>query len=327
MRAIVVGSGVNGLSCALRLRQAGYDAHVWTRDPPECTVSAVAAAIWHPYMVQPAGRVAAWGARSYVEFARLAREGGWGVAMRSGVELLPAPAGDPSWRHDAMIFRHAGAGDIPGPHGAAYLFDTPVIEMPVYLDRLVHELAALGGVIEQRAVETLDEPARAAPIVINCTGLGAREVAGDATLFPIRGQVVRVANDGRFNRFLFDEHCPDAVTYIIPRERDCVLGGTSEVGVDDLRVDRAQSRAIIERCAVHEPALRTARVVSEAVGLRPGRPEVRLEAEPGPHGSLVIHNYGHGGAGVTLSIGCAEEVVALAQRLCPQARAAPVAHR
>jgi D-amino-acid oxidase len=324
MRAIVVGSGVNGLSCAVRLRQAGYDAHVWSRDLPQRTVSAVAAAIWHPYMVQPAGRVALWGRTSYVEFARLARAGGWGVTLRSGVELLPAPAGEPSWRHDAMPFRHARPDELPARHGAAYLFDTPVVEMPIYLDRLLRALTDLGGVVEQRAVESLDEPARAAPLVVNCTGLGAREVAGDATVFPIRGQVVRVANDGRFKRFLFDEHVPGAVTYIIPRERDCVLGGTSEVGVDDLRVDPAQSRAIIDRCAAHEPALRSARIVSEAVGLRPGRPEVRLEAEPGPHGSIVIHNYGHGGAGVTLSIGCAEEVVSMAQRLSPVKRPAAI---
>jgi D-amino-acid oxidase len=41
-------------------------------------------------------------------------------------------------------------------------------------------------------------------------------------------------------------------------------------------------------------------------GLRPYRLEVRLERE-----GRVIHNYGHGGAGYTLSRGCAEDVARL----------------
>lgn len=47
-----------------------------------------------------------------------------------------------------------------------------------------------------------------------------------------------------------------------------------------------------------------------AVGLRPGRPTVRLEAER-RDGGLLVHNYGHGGAGLTLSRGCASAVLAL----------------
>jgi D-amino-acid oxidase len=40
---------------------------------------------------------------------------------------------------------------------------------------------------------------------------------------------------------------------------------------------------------------------------------VRLEAEPGDGGApLTVHNYGHGGAGITLSWGCAREAAGLA---------------
>jgi len=45
-----------------------------------------------------------------------------------------------------------------------------------------------------------------------------------------------------------------------------------------------------------------------SVGLRPSRKEVRLEIESLSSGRWAIHNYGHGGAGVTLSWGCADEV-------------------
>ena len=54
------------------------------------------------------------------------------------------------------------------------------------------------------------------------------------------------------------------------------------------------------------PELADARVVGHRVGLRPVRSAVRLEAE-----GRVVHCYGQGGAGVTLSWGCADEVAAL----------------
>ncbi|MFM7282729.1 MAG: FAD-dependent oxidoreductase [Planctomycetia bacterium] len=66
-------------------------------------------------------------------------------------------------------------------------------------------------------------------------------------------------------------------------------------------------RSIIERCARLEPGLRDATVLGTSVGLRPARSAVRLEPESSPAGRIV-HNYGHGGAGVTLSWGCAQEV-------------------
>ena len=62
------------------------------------------------------------------------------------------------------------------------------------------------------------------------------------------------------------------------------------------------------------PELDRSKIVGKAVGLRPSRNEVRLEADTSGD-RMVIHNYGHGGAGVTLSWGCADEVVALVSRL------------
>ena len=63
MRVIVVGAGVIGLSCAVRLAEGGYDVAVFARDLPLETTSAVAAAIWYPYLSAPEDRVAAWSGR------------------------------------------------------------------------------------------------------------------------------------------------------------------------------------------------------------------------------------------------------------------------
>ena len=51
-------------------------------------------------------------------------------------------------------------------------------------------------------------------------------------------------------------------------------------------------------------------MLGHRVGLRPARRTVRLEAVPGETGT-VVHCYGHGGSGVTLAWGCADDVLAL----------------
>jgi D-amino-acid oxidase len=160
--------------------------------------------------------------------------------------------------------------------------------------------------LERAPVESLDELLRENPIVVNCAGLGARELTGDASLVPIRGQVVRV-EPGHTRRFIQAGGGAD-LAYVIPRHDCTVLGGTQDVGAWDLTVVPETAEAIRQRCIALEPDLANAKVLSHAVGLRPGRPEPRLETERCSAGTIV-HNYGHGGGGVTLSWGCAEEVV------------------
>jgi len=92
-----------------------------------------------------------------------------------------------------------------------------------------------------------------------------------------------------------------------------VLGGTAQEGDENAAVEPATAAAIRARCEAAVPALRGARVLREAVGLRPARPAVRLETEARADGTIV-HCYGHGGAGVTLAWGCADEVTALVVR-------------
>jgi D-amino-acid oxidase len=96
-----------------------------------------------------------------------------------------------------------------------------------------------------------------------------------------------------------------------PRSTDCILGGTLEVGSWDTTPDPAQTAAILERCADIAPAVAGAPVIDTVVGLRPGRPQVRLERDADLLPVPVVHNYGHGGAGVTIGWGCARDVAVL----------------
>nr|MBO2501390.1 FAD-dependent oxidoreductase [Thermoanaerobacterales bacterium] len=147
------------------------------------------------------------------------------------------------------------------------------------------------------------------PLVVDCAGLGARDLVPDPAVVPVRGQVV-VCEQVGLEEWLVDESDERELTYVVPRLDDVVVGGTAEEGVDDRRVDPATVERILARATALVPRLAAARVLRHRVGLRPARPTVRLEAED-RGGRTVVHCYGHGGAGVTLSWGCAVEVADL----------------
>ncbi len=309
LEVLVIGGGVAGLSAAIVLAQAGYNVRVAARELGEGTTSAVAAAFWYPYHAYPEDQVTRLAAVSLRRFQSLMDDPTTGVLRRDALEIYPTPVRAPGWSTAAERFEPAPPELLPPGYGFGHAFTTAVVETPVYLEWLHARLRALGVPVERRAVASLDDALRECPRVVHCAGLGARELADDRLLHPVRGQVVRVENPG-LTRVWIDEHSGPAITYIVPRSRDVVLGGSSEEHREDRTPDPALTRQIIDRCAALEPRLADARILSVAVGLRPARTPLRLEAEPREAG-LVIHNYGHGGAGVTLSWGCAEAVLEL----------------
>jgi len=306
---VVIGCGVIGLSTAVTLRERGIDARIVAAAPPEETTSAVAAAIWYPYKAYPEGDVLRWGRGTFEVFRRLAGAPGTGVRMREGLELYRRPVPEPWWSAAVPGVRRCGREELPPGYNDGHLFVVPVVEMPVYLRYLLGRFAAAGGAVERRVVTDPGELAGEAGVVVNCAGLGARDLVGDREMEPIRGQIVRVANPG-LDRFFLDEDDPEGVTYVVPRATDCVLGGTAEEGAWETDPDPAVAADILRRCAALEPRLAGAEVLEHRVGLRPGRPEVRLEMEE-ETGIPIVHNYGHGGSGITLSWGCAGEAAAL----------------
>jgi D-amino-acid oxidase len=184
--------------------------------------------------------------------------------------------------------------------------------MPVYLEFLYRRFLALGGVLRPRTLSTVNEVFAETDRVVNCTGLDARELCGDAKVFSARGQVVRVTGV-KVARWVLDPPGPDReVSYIVPRSQEIVLGGTVEDYSEDRTPNAEVTQKILDRCTEFAPELSRCRIVTPKVGLRPCRSAVRLEIEEVDERHAVIHNYGHGGSGLTLSWGCAREVADLA---------------
>jgi D-amino-acid oxidase len=235
----------------------------------------------------------------------LAAEPASGVRVRDGVELLgPAAPVEPWWR-PAVPALETVRDPAPGyPRG--WRLALPVAEMDTYLGYLVRRLEAAGGTLTRHWLVELP----ASGVVVNATGLASRRMAGDTTLFPVRGQLVRVAQAG-IEEWLLESSDETRPLYVVPREHDVVVGGTAEIEGWDLRPDPEAAQAMLDRAAALVPALRKAQVLGHRVGLRPARPAVRLEAVPHADGEPggVVHCYGHGGAGVTLSWGCADDVL------------------
>jgi len=308
MRVIVVGAGVVGLTSAVCLAERGAEVHVMARDLPLETTSAVAAAWWYPYRALPQDRVTAWGRRSYDVFAGLAIDPATGVVMRDGIEVHRQPHPDPWWLEAVPDLERVE--DLPAGYADGWRFRGPVVEMPVYLGYLRTRLFEAGGTLTRIALSALPV---GADVVVNCTGLASRALVGDTDLRPVRGQVVRLTQIGVSVVWL-DASGPHP-TYVVPRARDIVVGGTEQEGSWDLAPDPVVAREVLARAIRLVPELASAQVLGHRVGLRPGRSTVRLEAEERPGASPVVHSYGHGGAGVTLSWGCAEEVAARVDNL------------
>jgi D-amino-acid oxidase len=237
------------------------------------------------------------------------------------------------FRHDQRLIRENGVNSDLGLRDA-YQHLAPMIDTDVYLKWLLAQVEQSGcriiertisGSLHDRAAELAE--LYGSTVIVNCTGLGARDLTGDS-VYPLRGALIRVANTGETTTRITQAHCVShdvaaggsGFIFIVPRGDDrVVLGGIAEPNECNLDIGLHNYRPIQEmyqRCIEFLPALRNALIDAAEpirVGLRPARVRnVRLEIEVG---TPIIHNYGHGGSGVTYSWGCANEVVRLVGNL------------
>ncbi|MFF6800989.1 FAD-dependent oxidoreductase [Streptomyces sp. NPDC012616] len=307
--AVVIGAGVVGLTTAVSLAEAGRDVRVDAELLPGDTTSAAAGASWDPFLAEPADLVERWSKETLRVLLELGADDGTGVRLVEGTHESRIPRDVPTW----APWVDAGPCDPkdlrPG-YAEGWRYRAPVADMPRYLGYLAHRLAQAGGRLRQHRYASLEEASSEASVIVNCTGTGARALVGDSSVEAVRGQLVVVENPGITTFFCDDTPEAEELTYFYPHSDVVVLGGTSDRGNWDLRPDGVVAADIVRRCARIEPSLADARVVGHRVGLRPVRPRVRLATE-NRDGTLILHNYGHGGAGLTLSWGCAREAADL----------------
>ena len=329
----IIGAGVSGLTCGVVLAEHGYHSAIFAKDIGQQTTSSVAAAVWFPYHVEPAERVIPLALESYQVLVDLARFPETGVSiiesqqfLRTGEIEIPdwaiplgaqpvIPSAVEESRGVALKLRPRDPS-IPlrsaqDDHcfSSGFSLRTPLTDTTIYLDYLASRFRKAAGEIKGNVrFEKLEDVDAKFDLLINCAGIGARELVGDADLEPHRGQVAIVPKiEGLSCAIVCDD---EPLMYVIPRTNDCVFGGTNELS-DNLAADPATTSRIVGECSrvlnIDKPP-----VLAERVGLRPFRKSgVRIEPGQLRDGRRVIHNYGHGGAGFTLSWGCARAVLEL----------------
>jgi D-amino-acid oxidase len=302
VRVTVVGAGIIGLTTALTLEERGHEVRIVAAATGPLTTSAVAGAVWFPYRAGPPARVAVWAAHTRTWLEQLGADPATGIDVLTGYEITTEEGVDPPrpwWAANIEVSREP-APVIGAPR--AWKFTAPRVEPSKFLPWLTARLRAQ---IEHRAV--VDLAAEPGDVVINCTGLASRELAGDDQLYPLFGQVV-ITDPGSVDLgvTITDHRDVDSIFYVIPRRDELVLGGCSLPWPPG--APAPSDADITVRILDHARALGLpiGRVRTERTGLRPFRLEVRLERE-----GRIIHNYGHGGAGFTLCRGCGEEVAEL----------------
>ncbi|KAI1452277.1 FAD dependent oxidoreductase [Annulohypoxylon moriforme] len=360
---LIIGGGVTGLISAWVLLDRGYRVTVvssaWVSDEQRLT-SQIAGALWEfPPAVcgQHTDKISLahskhWSMTAYHIWDGIASipslSEASGVRMMPSDFFFPEPVESDKAQVEKMteimasgvrgFYKGADIIDERGidpSYGAvdAYELLAPVIDTDkamVWLTELVEQKGAelVTETIHDDLVE-IEDSLRArfeADVIINCSGLQAQELAGDESVYPIRGGLIRVINDGsdfpKVDAALTitadAAHSANEIIFLVPRNDNILLiGGITEPHQWklDLTLDTPIIRRMRERCEKFLPGLENARVDPDyplAQGLRPFRGQnVRVERELRRTGSRIIHSYGHGGAGWSLSFGCAQDVAML----------------
>lgn len=325
VRVTVVGGGVNAIGSALALLQRAPECQVTviSKDFSPNTTGDGAAGFWGPYLNPhtPEEKILRWSQETWDLFLGWVRAG-----QQKGVSLVPGSCVGRSevplefWHKIPIGYRTLTQEEcaIYGPdYCSGYSFTSIVAEPSHFLPRLMDELRDRGVVFKKQRLTSLEEAAAHADLVLNCTGLGAYDLVPDHNVYPCRGQVMRVKAPWQTS-FLCDD-LDESITYILPNSGSVVLGGTKQD--DDWRqeIDPKDSEKIWNNCTSLVPSLRKAEIIREWAGLRPCRRNgVRLEADEVKIASRnipVVHNYGHGGCGVTMFWGCSNEAASIAADL------------
>jgi D-amino-acid oxidase len=321
-RVAIVGAGVSGLTCGVLFAERGFRTAIFAKEIGQQTTSGAAGAVWFPYDAEPAEKVIPWALATYEALIDLNRDSRSGVSMievrqfsRTGNIQIPewaVPLGASQLSTVATGLWPVRDRTQRGGYGftSGFSLRVPLMDTTIYLDYLADRFLAAGGSITANAhFQKLEDVDEQFGLVINCAGIGARELVRDVDVEPHRGQVAIVPKMEELSCAIVCDDAP--LMYAIPRTKDCLFGGTNDVS-SDLTADPATTNQIVAECS-RVLNIDTPSVLAERVGLRPFRKSgVRLERNRLSDGRTVIHDYGHGGSGFTLSWGCASGVLELA---------------
>lgn len=279
---------------------------VLTADESPNTTSDVAAGIFKWGVKSPpgsdAGQSERWALQSWSWFNNLLKEG----PSVAGVSKIPAfffsshnedQVESSITKKLCKVYRKCTEKELnlPQPSGKykhGIYVHTLQMDTGIYLPYLTKRFKAAGGSIKKFRVESLvDLPG---DVIVNCAGLGARSLAGDKELVPLRGQVIRVRAPWIKTCFFADD------TYVIPGQNWVTVGGTLQYNDWMTEPEPNDSARIWSRAVAAFPCLAEAEIIGDMVGLRPHRNHPRIEIEK-KSGRFVVHNYGHSGWGIMAS--------------------------
>ncbi|XP_014662592.1 PREDICTED: D-aspartate oxidase-like isoform X2 [Priapulus caudatus] len=321
----VIGAGVIGLSTAVNIQKRIPTARVTIiaeEFSPNLT-SDVAAGIWEPHILgnTDVSLQRKWATETFEHYAEMLMgelAGECGIQLISGYQLFneDMDVKVPFWSDIVFNFRILTADDnakkfLP-PHSSGWSYSTILAHPPHYMKWLIKRFHQEGGSMIKMSVKNFEQVAFPFDVIVNCTGLGARKLANDSSVEPVQGHVLKVIAPWVKNFLMSTSATVD--TYIVPGVEIVTLGGTGVKGAWNTTPDAEVSQRIWRNCCNVLPSLKDAKVVREAVGLRPFRPTVRLEMETlkSAAGDIkVVHNYGHGGSGFTVQWGVAREAAEL----------------
>ncbi|MCX6168650.1 MAG: FAD-dependent oxidoreductase [Ignavibacteriales bacterium] len=339
----VIGGGVVGLTTAFILSKE-YNVTVVAEHIGTATDSIKASAIWHVYLVPETDEVLSWAQITLEKLYDLeTNEPSAGVEVVPGVELFrksgPIPH-VPSWSHipkrfkiftekEVAMYNKYIASELTeielqllreNPVTWGYYIDAPAADMQKYLSWLEKSVINQGVKVRKVKLSSFDDISNDYEIIINCSGLGARELTKDRNFIPYKGQYfVLKASTTSPKDYVGDDYHPNGITYVIPRLGEVLVGGWAEKGCEDLELTLKFTDAI-RKAGLYTPWLQSCSESDQArspvVGIRPARVNgVRLETDTLSAKIPIVHNYGHGGSGFSLSWGCAEAVKVLVLKL------------
>ncbi len=303
-RVTVAGCGIIGLTTAIALQEKGWKVKIVAREKFNQSLSHKVGAIWFPFEVHPIEPAIRWASRAFTRYKHERIKG-------NGVSFIPFTVvfddhSDTSWTNQlpTEAVRRATTEELPEGVEKAYVATVPLAEPPLYLPHLFDRFITNGGEFQFMEIAGIDQLCSVDTMVVNCLGLGAKEVCNDNEMTAMRGQILRT-------QWMDISSCVNstkagALSYIIKRSNDCIIGGTDYLNDWNEKIDAHDTALILQRFRNTGLYKTEPVILEELVGLRPRRTSVRFEFDQ--KFDNLFHNYGHGGAGFTVGWGCALEL-------------------